>query len=82
MMSTRRPHNIIFLCVLVTFLSHRNNFYHAEEDSKKTSFFSTPLSVFCGLHEKKKILSTTTEEQEQQEQQEEKGKEKETSSSS
>ena len=22
-----------------------------EEDSKKTSFFSTPLSVFCGLHE-------------------------------
>jgi hypothetical protein len=52
-----------------------------EEDSKKTSFFSTPLSVFCGLHEKKKILSTTTEEQEQ-EQQEEKGKEKETSSSS
>ena len=51
MMSTRRPHNIIFLCVLVTFLSHRTNFYHAEEDSKKTSFFSTPLSVFCGLHE-------------------------------
>lgn len=65
----------------MTFLSHRTNFYHAEEDSKKTSFFSTPLSVFCGLHEKKKILSTTTEEQEQ-EQQEEKGKEKETSSSS
>jgi hypothetical protein len=55
---------------------------HAEEDSKKTSFFSTPLSVFCGLHEKKKILSTTTEEQEQQEQEQEKGKEKETSSSS
>tara|TARA_Y100000746_G_scaffold132738_1_gene113667 strand:- start:924 stop:1355 length:432 start_codon:yes stop_codon:yes gene_type:complete len=39
------------MVLVTTFLFHTEPTFTKEEDSKKTSFFSTPLSVFCGLQE-------------------------------